>query len=301
MAISQKKKILIIAAPNGAQSAPEILPYLPITPEEVAEEALKCKQAGAALVHIHARDPKSRLVSADIEEHAKAVKRIKEKCGDMLIQITGAMGGHIDPATKKWGRPTEEEKLLLMDVTPKPDAMPLVMGSMDMVNREGWATVFSTPDFLKKVITGTIKRKIKLEMEIWDTSFLQNAIRLAEEGVFDRNMPIWLHFCLGDGNGVQASSPQQLFHLVNEGKRLFPQAKWQVTARAKNYWQMIALSLILGCDIVRVGLEDHFHLPSGEMAKSTVQLVETAVRFIKDLGGDVATPREAREILSLPK
>ena len=64
---------------------------------------------------------------------------------------------------------------------------------------------------------------------------------------------------------------------------------------------MIALSIILGCDIVRVGLEDHFYLPSGEIAKTTVQLVETAVRFIRDLGAEIATPREARDILSLPK
>lgn len=301
MSASRKEKVLIVVAPNGAQASPEILPYIPVTPEEIAEEAFACKQAGAAMVHIHARDTKTRLVSNDIEAHNEAVKRVKERCGDMLIQITGAMGGVRDPVTNKWVRPSEDEKLLLLEVNPKPDAIPLVMGTMDYVYPDGHGvTVFSTPAFLKKMITGTIKKKIKLEMEIWDTSFLYNALRLAEEGVFDKNMPTWLHFCMGDGNGVQAATPRQLFHVSEEGKRLFPKAKWQVTARSRNYWQMIALAILLGCDVVRVGLEDHFYLPNGEMAKNSVQMVETAARMIKDFGREIATVNEAKEILSLP-
>ena len=300
MSSEMKEKIVIIAAPVGPQADPEIMPYLPITQEEIAEESFKCYQSGASMVHVHARDVETRGVSFDISVLAEIIKRIRGKC-NVLIQSTGAMGGGRDPKTGKWMRPTEEQRLPLLDLTPEPDAISTPMGTMDYVYPGGYATSFNRPDFLKKMIPGIIKKKWAWETEIWDVSFLHNTYRLAEEGVFDKNMPMWLHYCLGDNNGVQPSNPRHLLYLSEEGKRLFPHAIWQVTARAKNYWQMLATGIVLGCDIARVGFEDHFRLPNGEIARNTVQMVEAAVRIVRALGKEVATVEEAKKILSIRK
>jgi 3-keto-5-aminohexanoate cleavage enzyme len=300
MSAHQKEKLIILAAVNGAQMSPEVLPYVPITPEEIAEAALRCSQVGAAVVHIHPRDTKTKQVSPDIRLLNETVKRIREK-SEILIQITGAMGGWRDNVTNRWVRPSDEQRMALLSVDPKPDMMPTPVGTMDMVHPDGYATVSNSPDFLKKIIPGIIKKELGLEMEIWDTSYLYNALRLAEEGVFDKNMAFSLHYCMGEGNGVQPATFRQLLYVSEEGKRLFPQAKWYATARSKNYFQIITLAISLGCNIVRVGLEDNFLLPNGEIAKDNVQLVESAVRIAKDLGREIATTDEAREILSLPK
>jgi len=114
-------------------------------------------------------------------------------------------------------------------------------------------------------------------------------------------MPLVINYCSGDGNGVQAATPRQILYVLDEGKRLFPQAKWYATARSKNYFQIILLSISLGCNIVRIGAEDNTTLPNGEVAKSNAQLVETAVRIARDLGRDIASVYEARQILGISK
>ncbi len=300
MSTGQKEKVIILVAPVGAQISPEVFPYLPITPEEIAEDAFRCYQAGASVVHIHARDRKTKLITPDIGVFGEIVKRIREKC-DMLIQITGAMGGWTDPVTNQWVRPTHEQRMALLNVDPKPDMMPQPMGTIDYIYPDGYATFLNTPDFLKKIIPAIIEKRMGLELEIFSVNFLYNALRLAEQGVFNKDMPFLLNYCMGSRFGFQPATPRQLLYVSEEGKRLFPQAKWEVVVRDRDHFQIHALAASLGCHVIRVGFEDHFHLPNGEVAKSNVQLVESAVKVARDVGREIATVDEARMILSIPK
>ncbi len=297
-----QEKLIILVAPNGERTSGEGGIYVPITPKEIAEDAFRCYQAGASFVHVHGRDEKTTFLTADKNVFNQTFKLIREK-SDMLIEMTGNMGPLYNPDTKAWVPCSVEQRMtLLLETDPKPDMVPTTVGTMEMTGPAGhWAIFESPPSFLKKFIPATIKRKIMLELEIWDTSFLSNASRLAEEGVFDRNMSFVINYCSGDGNGVQDATPKQLLYVLDEGKRLFPNAKWYATARSRNYFQIMVLAMTLGCNILRVGAEDNTTLPNGEIAKNNAQLVEAAVKIARDLGRDIATADEARQILGLAR
>jgi len=105
---------------------------------------------------------------------------------------------------------------------------------------------------------------------------------------------------MGGGDGYQPATVRQLLHIYDEAKRLFPQAVWELTARQKRIWPLHAIAMSLGCNISRVGLEDYIYLPNGDIAKNNVQIVESAVRIAKDVGREIATVAEAKEIMGLP-
>ena len=135
-------------------------------------------------------------------------------------------------------------------------------------------------------------------MEIADTGFLTNALRLAEEGVFDRNgTDFWLDYCMGFG--AMPSTPRHLIFAQEEGQRLFPHAKWAVLATEPDQFTMNALGVAMGCDIVRVGFEDNIYLPNGKPAQHNYQLVEAMARIAHEFGREVATVEEAREIFGI--
>jgi 3-keto-5-aminohexanoate cleavage enzyme len=301
---SLEEKVVILVAPNGERIPGEGGIYVPITPKEIAEEAYRCYQAGASIVHVHGRNEKTTYLSGDINVYNETFRLIKEKC-DMLIEMTGVNGLLHDPVTNQWVPFSDEGRMdLLQNTDPRPDMIPTTVGIGELQGPGASAQsgVFaSTRDFLKKFIPAAIKRKIHLEFEIWDTSMLWNTLRLAEEGVFDKDMPFVFNYCSGDRNGVQASTPRQMVHVWEEGQRLFPNASWYATARASNYFQILVMAMVFGCTIVRIGAEDNTTLPDGTVAKDSVQLVETAVRIARDLGREVATVEEAREILGIPK
>ena len=304
MTAQHEEKVIVTAALTGNQPAREGGPNVPITPAEIAEEAFNCYKAGASMVHVHARDADTKLVTHDLRVYNDIFSRIKEKC-NVVIQTTGTIGGSkIDPVTKEEVYFTEEQRISLrissLDVSPKPDAFPTPMGTMDLIGFDGRSiTVSNSVDFLRKIIPLVIEKKMAWEMEIWDTSYLYNALRLAEEGVFDRNMPIWFNYCMGHRNGLQDANPRHLVYMSEEGKRLFPHSIWELSARGSNHFNMMALAVALGCNIVRTGFEDHFNLPNGKMAKSNVELIESIVKIVRDLGREIATVEEAREILSI--
>lgn len=300
MSIPIKEKLIILVAPTGETPYREEGPNVPCTPEEIAEETFNCYQAGASIVHVHARDKKTKSHTSDLNVFKEILTRIKEKC-DILIQLTGAMGNIQDPITKEWVPPKDEERMALLDLEPKADLTCAPTGSSNYYGPGGkYAALINTPDFLKKFFKLVKEKKFKNEMEIWDASYLHNAVRLANEGAFDKNMPVWLNFCMGEGDGYQPSTPRQLLYMSEEAKRLFPQAIWELTARGKRVFPLHAVAMSLGVNISRVGLEDHIYLPNGDMAKNNVQIVESAVRLARDIGREIATVAEAKEIMGLP-
>jgi len=293
MSTRHKEKLIILLAPTGETPSREGGPYVPSTPEEIADETFRCYQAGASIVHVHARDRKTKLHTSELGVFKEII---------ILIQLTGAMGAMQDPATKQWIPPSDETRLALLALDPRPDMTCAPMGSSNYYGPSGkFVTVTNTPDFLRKLFKVVREKQFKNEMEIWDASYLYNALRLAEEGVFGKDDPVWLNYCMGEGDGYQPATVRQLCYISEEGKRIFPQAKWELTARGKNPFPLHAVAMSLGCNITRVGFEDHIYLPNGDIAKNNVQIVENAVRIARDVGRDIATVDEAKEIMSLPR
>jgi 3-keto-5-aminohexanoate cleavage enzyme len=297
----KKKKIAVIAAITGETARREGGPNVPVTPEAIAEEAFNCYKAGASVIHIHARDSETELMTHDLAVFADIMKRIREKC-DALIQTTGAFGGKVDPVTNIKMPFTDEQRMGLLNLDPKQDAYPIPMSTMDLTGHDGRTnTVYNSTEFLRKVIPAAISKGIAWEMEVWDVHALHRGYQLGQEGVFDINGPIWLNFCMGAHTGAQPATARQVIYIADEGKRLFPQMVWEVDARGPNHWEVMGVGIAAGCDMLRTGFEDHWTLPSGVMARSNVEMVEATVRIIKDLGREVATVADARTLLQMPR
>jgi len=294
--MEKEEKVIIVVAPVGALTLAEKTPYLPITPEEIAEEVFRAYEAGATVAHIHARDVKTKLATPDLNVYNEIVKRIREKC-DILIQIGGGIGAWIENG--KIVLPSDEQKLALVNINPKPDMITINPCTFDFELRGvGYATFVNSPEFQRKMIKALIERKIGIEFEIYDVSHLYNVLRRKEEGVLGEDVHFNLDYVMGVAGGMPAT-PKQLLYVSEEGKRLFPNATWGVLGIGRYEFPMITMGMILGCNCVRVGFEDNIYISKGKLAKSNAELVEKAARIAKELGREIADVDEAREILRL--
>ncbi len=291
------KKLIILVAPTGNQKDREGS-HVPVTPDEIAEESFRCYKAGAAVVHIHARDPKTRLASGDMKIFGESIRKIKEK-SDILVQTTTSLGLKQD-ASGKWVWHSSEERMGLLAIEPSQDLLSCAMGSWEFIHPEGGqgnpTTQINGYEFMKTNISNMVKKNIPWEMEIADTGFLQNAKKLADDGAFDgKAKNFWLDYVMGFG-GMPAT-PRQLIHMVEEGQRLFPQAPWETNATGRDQFRMNILGAAMGCDIVRVGFEDSVWLPDGRQAKNNYEQVDAMAELALKLGREIATPAEAWEML----
>jgi Uncharacterized conserved protein len=300
--MSQKKVIVVVAVNGGMQQDREGA-HVPCTPEEIAEEAYRCWQAGASVIHVHARDAQKRN-SGDPKIYSEIIQRIREKC-DILIQTTNGIGVRRDPATGQFFWPSDEERLRLLNIDPPQDLYGIAAGSADFYHPEGGYPPKDTPfinsiDLLRSTIKEVYARGAALEYEIVEASALHRLLRLADEGVFDRNRKnIWLLH--GGGFGAIPPIARNVMFSIDEGQRLFPNALWGITGTGKDQFKLCTLGLAMGCDTVRVGFEDNIYLPSGKPARYNADLVEAIVKIAAIYGREPATPAEAREIFGLPK
>lgn len=289
------KKVYVIAAVNGGLMQDREGAIVPTSPQEIADEAYRCHEAGAAVVHIHARDAK-KAATGSAEVFRDIIQRIRDKC-DILIQTTNGIGSRTDPVTGEIIRPTEQQRLSLIDLDLGQDLYSVAGGSWDFYHPATPDNQFAytnSPTFVKKYISTVSKRGAALEFEIAQISFLDRFRRLADEGLFDpKGGRYWLNYCLGFG-GLR-STPADLAQAVTEGRALFPDAKWEVTATHKDQFSMNTLGVMMGCDFARVGFEDNIYLPSGKPAQRNYQLVEAMVRIAREFGREPGTVAEARQ------
>ncbi|MFD3948701.1 3-keto-5-aminohexanoate cleavage protein [Streptomyces albidoflavus] len=291
------ENVIITCALTGAGDTVRKSPHVPVTPEQIARNAVEAAAAGAAVVHIHVRDPETGDPSRDPKLYREVVERIKETGTDVVINLTAGMGGDLvidpdDPLTHLPGtdlvggleRLPHVEDLL-------PDICTLDCGSLNF--GDGSNLYVSTPDMLRAGARRIQELGVRPELEIFDTGQLWFAKQLLAEGLLDA--PTVFQLCMGVPWGAPAD-PGVLQSMVN----MLPDgARWASFALGRMQMPWVAQSILLGGH-VRVGLEDNLYLGKGNKA-TNAQLVERAVTVTESIGARVATPDEARATLGLKK
>ncbi|MFJ6071913.1 3-keto-5-aminohexanoate cleavage protein [Streptomyces sp. NPDC093065] len=289
------ENVVITCALTGAGDTVRKSPHVPVTPEQIARNAVEAAAAGAAVVHIHVRDPETGAPSRDPKLYREVVERVKETGTDVVINLTAGMGGDLvvdpdDPLTHLPGtdlvggleRLPHVEDLL-------PDICTLDCGSLNF--GDGSNLYVSTPDMLRAGARRIQELGVRPELEIFDTGQLWFAKQLLAEGLLDD--PTVFQLCMGIPWGAPAD-PGVLQSMVN----MLPDgARWASFALGRMQMPWVAQAILLGGH-VRVGLEDNLYLGKGNKA-TNAQLVERAVTITESIGARVATPDEARATLGL--
>ncbi|MEV6436816.1 3-keto-5-aminohexanoate cleavage protein [Streptomyces anulatus] len=287
--------VIITCALTGAGDTVGRSPHVPVTPEQIAASAVEAAGAGAAVVHIHVREPETGSPSRDPRLYREVVERIRETGTDVVINLTAGMGGDlvIDPEAPLRQLPGTDlvsglERLPHVEEL-LPDICTLDCGSLNF--GDGSNLYVSTPDMLRTGAKRIQELGVRPELEIFDTGQLWFAKQLLAEGLLDD--PTVFQLCMGIPWGAPAD-PGVLQAMVN----MLPQgAQWASFALGRMQMPWVAQSILLGGH-VRVGLEDNLYLGKGVKATNG-QLVERAVRITESLGSRVATPDEARAKLGL--
>lgn len=293
-------KVIIVAAVNGGMQQSREGAHVPVTPAEIAEEALRCWQAGAAVIHVHARGPDGKN-SGDPALYAEIISRIRDKC-PILIQTTNGIGVRRDPATGGFIWPTDQERKGLLHLEPRQDLFGIATGSADFYNPEGGypedTPFVNSIDLLRYTIRKVYEMGAALEYEVVEASALHRLLRLADEGVFDRNRKnVWLLH--GGGFGSIPPVARNIIFAIDEGQRLFPEAIWGATGTGKDQMWIGTMGLAMGCDAVRVGFEDNIYRANGTAARFNADLVEEIARIGAVYGREPATVDDARAIFDL--
>ncbi len=288
-------KVIITCALTGAGDTTGKSEHVPVTPEQIAEAGIEAAKAGAAIVHVHVRDPKTGSGSREVALYRETVERLRASSVDVVINTTAGMGGdlYLDPRRPDGfaegtdlvsgvDRLAHVEELL-------PDICTLDCGSLNF--GEGSLVYVSTPDMLRDGAKRIQELGVRCEMEIFDTGHLWFANKLVEEGLIDT--PAMYQLCMGIPYGAPAD-PALLSYMssqVPEG------AVWASFALGRLQMPWVTQAVLLGGH-VRVGLEDNLYLGKGNKV-TNAQLVANARSIIEAMGAEVATPDEAREILAL--
>ncbi|MFI5805298.1 3-keto-5-aminohexanoate cleavage protein [Streptomyces sp. NPDC051561] len=293
--MSVNQDVIITCALTGAGDTVRKSPHVPVTPEQIATSAVEAAEAGAAVVHIHVRDPETGDPSRDPRLYREVVERIKETGTDVVINLTAGMGGDlvIDPEQPLKDFPLPGTDLVGgLDRLPHveellPDICTLDCGSLNF----GDNLYISTPQMLRAGAKRIQELGVRPELEIFDTGQLWFAKQLLAEGLLDD--PTVFQLCMGIPWGAPAD-PGVLQAMVN----MLPEnAQFASFALGRMQMPWAAQSILLGGH-VRVGLEDNLYLGKGNKV-TNAQLVERAVTLTESLGSRVATPDEARAKLGL--
>jgi uncharacterized protein (DUF849 family) len=288
------RKTILTCAVTGNLTRPDQTPYLPITPEQIANECLAAAEAGAAVVHIHVRDPLTGKPSMEVDHYRDVVDRIRRERNDLVINLTTGPGGRYVPSEddpKVYAPGTTllpPEKRIEHIALIRPDICSLDLNTMN----SGPDVVINTPRNVRKMAAVIRSSGVMPELEIFDSGDLHLARDLITEGTLD-GPGLWT-FVLGVKYGFSASS-ETLMYARNQ---LPAGAIWAAFGIGRAEFPMVAQSWLYGGH-VRVGLEDNIYLEKGVLAKGNAELVTKAVDILKSLGGDVATPAEARVLLGL--
>jgi 3-keto-5-aminohexanoate cleavage enzyme len=271
------KKLIITAAITGSRISRETTPYIPITPEEIVHSAVECRRAGASMVHIHVRDPKTGLGTQDLSLYQQVLDPIREHTDLIICVTTSGIPGRNLPAEERLG-----------PLVFGPEVASFDGGSINL----GDSVFMVSPEFMKVAAKRMMEMDVKPEIEIFDVGMMVACLRMQEQGFFKE--PLHFQFVLGTPWGSPAT-PRTLIHL----QEFLPEnSTWSVAGIGKGHLPMSMMALIMGGHI-RVGMEDNIYYNRGQLAKTNAEFVERIVRLAQEYGRDVASPQEAREILGL--
>jgi uncharacterized protein (DUF849 family) len=289
-----QRKVMISCAVTGSADTPGRNPAVPVTPKEIADSAIDAAKAGAAIVHIHVRDPKTTKPSMDTVHYREVVERIRVSGTDVLINLTtgpGARFAHDDHDPSKAGPDSvlkSPEDRVRHVVELKPDICSLDMGSLNMGDR----VFVNTPKHLQAMATAIKDAGVMPELEVFETGHLLLAKRFIENGYV--KPPGMFQICLGISWGQPATTEAMAYMRG----LLPPESPWFAFGISLHQFPMVAQTILLGGH-PRVGLEDNIYLEKGKLAPSNAALVEKAAKIVEILGDNVATPTDARQILGL--
>ena len=278
-------------------------PHLPITPEQLIDEAVAAHAAGAAVVHLHVRDPESGMPNADQDLFKQIAVEVKKQCDVILCTTTGGALG--EPV----------EKRVKVASTLKPELASLNAGSLNFALfhvldkikewKYDWEKQYLgfTEDFIFPNTFKTMREFLEIfnqvgtkpEFEIYDVGMINNLAYAIQSGWIKK--PVYLQFVMGILGGIPAT-PQNLVFLYETAQKAIGEFEFSVCAAGKNQFFMGTQSFLLGGH-ARVGLEDNLYIGKGQLAKSNAEQVEKIVRIARELDCEPATPDEARQILGL--
>jgi uncharacterized protein (DUF849 family) len=299
-----RRKVIITCAVTGSIHTPSMSPYLPVTPQEIAEAAIGAAEAGAAIVHLHARDPVDGSPTQDPKYFREFAPEIKRRSNVVLNFTTGGA------ATMSI------EERLQPALQLEPEVASLNMGSMNfglfpMLQRykefkHPWERKYletsddrifkNTFKDIEYILTSCAANRTRFEIECYDIGHLYTAKHFLDRGVV--KPPLFIQSVFGILGGIGAH-PEDVAHMRRTADRLFgDQYRWSVLGAGRNQLPVATQAVALGGNL-RVGLEDSLWLGPGTLAESNAAQVRAARQVVEGLGLEVATPDDAREILGL--
>ncbi|MEK9967696.1 MAG: 3-keto-5-aminohexanoate cleavage protein [Ferrovibrio sp.] len=289
-----QSRVIITCAVTGNQTTPEMTPYLPITPAQIAEACLGAAEAGAASVHIHVRDPKTGRPSMELDYYRDVVDRIRARNRQLIINLTTGPGGRFvpdadDPKVAAPGttlmRPEDRvEHIAIL----KPDIATLDLNTMN----SGKQVVINTPDNVRRMARVINAAGVLPEIELFDSGDIALCRDLVADGTLKG--PVLCSVVMGVKYGFQPS-PETVLYARGA---LPPDSIWTAFGTGRMSFPMVAQSYLAGGH-VRVGMEDAIFLEKGALAETNAAMVEKARNIVESLGGQIAAPAQAREMLAL--
>jgi uncharacterized protein (DUF849 family) len=296
-------KVIVTAALTGGGSTPTMSPYLPITPQQLADEAVRVYEAGGAIAHIHVRDPETGQPSSKLEYFREIATRVKSRCNIILCFTTG---GTPDMTVAERARVVAELKPELATFNAGSLNFGIFLGAERI---EEYKYAWEKPHLLNSedsIFPNTFKTlrefsqmfaetNTKPELEVYDSGMINNLAYLMEQGYLQR--PLHIQFVLGVMGGLPATV-NNLNFLYNSARETLGEFTWSTCAIGRHQFPMCTVAMIMGGNC-RVGMEDNLYVSKGVLAKSNAKLVEKMNRILREFGNEPATPDEAREILGL--
>ncbi len=298
-----REKTIITAAITGSIHTPTMSPYLPVTPQQIADEAVAACEAGAAVVHVHGRNPETGQPTPDLEIMREIVRRIKARSNAVICITTGGGLGM-----------TVDQRVAPVTLY-RPEMASLNGGSMNFALfqaldkfkefKHDWEPQYlaMTEDLIFPNTFKSIREfcrifllnETKPEFEIYDAGMVNNLAVLIQRGHIKR--PVYLQFVMGVLGGITAS-PENLMFLLDYARKLIGEFEFSVCVAGRAQFPLCTQSVLLGGHC-RVGLEDNLFLEKGQLAQSNAEQAAKMARIIRELGSEPATPDEARQILGL--
>jgi uncharacterized protein (DUF849 family) len=287
------RPVIISCAVTGSGDTVAASRFVPVTPKQIADDALAAHAAGAAVVHLHVRHPETGAPSRDLALYRDVVSRIRAAKTDVILNLTTGLGARFSPdevdpnRNAAPGMASPEDRMVhVLDLVPE-------ICSLDVATMNfGRHAFVNTPDHITRIAEAVRAAGVKPELEVFDLGHIALARSLAAKGLFAD--PVWYQLCLG----VPWGAPATVDSMMAMKAMLPTGALWSAFGVGAQHFPTVAMAVVNGGH-VRVGLEDNLYMSKGVLAEGNAPLVARAARIIREIGAEVATSAQARQILGL--